>query len=57
MENYFQAIIILAILQEDNMHADSLAVSASIFKIPDSLQLQYQIIVKYMPSIPDNLKH
>ena len=38
------------------MHADSLAVSAISFKIPNKILVQYQIQVNYRPSIYDNLK-
>ena len=55
--NDIQAFNIEAILREDNMHTDSLVVSAITFKVPVSLQLQYQIEVRYKPSIPDNMKH
>jgi hypothetical protein len=37
--------------------ADSLATSASIFKVPLPPKLRYDVEVKYRPSIPDNVKH
>ena len=37
--------------------ADSLVVSASNFKIPLHPKLEYDVEVKYRPSIPDNVKH
>jgi hypothetical protein len=37
--------------------ADSLATSASLFKVPLPPKLRYDIEVKYRPSIPDNVKH
>jgi len=43
IENYFQDFNIEAIPREDNMQANSLAISASTFKVPNSFQLQYQI--------------
>lgn len=57
IQNYFKAFNIEAIPREDNMQAHSLEVSASTFKVPESFQLQYQIEVRYKPSILDNLKH
>ena len=54
---FFSALNITAIPRYQNMHVDSLAVSASSFKIPDKMFVQYQILVKYRPSIPDNIKH
>ena len=57
IENFFQGFNITAIPRDENMHADSLAVSASSFKILEPVLLEYQIQVKYRPSIHDNLKH
>jgi hypothetical protein len=37
--------------------ADSLAVSASHFRIPIPPKLKYDVEVKYRPSIPDNVKY
>ena len=37
--------------------ADSLAVSASQFRVPLPPKLRYDVEVKYRPSIPDNVKH
>jgi hypothetical protein len=37
--------------------ADSLATSASNFKVPLPPKLRYDVEVKYMPSILDNVKH
>jgi hypothetical protein len=36
---------------------DSLAVSTSHFRIPILPKLKYDVEVKYMPSIPDNVKY
>jgi hypothetical protein len=36
---------------------DSLATSASLFKVPLPPKLRYDVEVKYRPSIPDNVKH
>jgi hypothetical protein len=37
--------------------ADSLAVSANNFRIPIPPKIKYDVEVKYMPSIPDNVKY
>jgi hypothetical protein len=37
--------------------ADSLATSASNFKVPLPPKFKYDVEVKYRPSIPDNVKH
>jgi hypothetical protein len=37
--------------------ADSLATSASNFKVPLQPKFRYDVEVKYRPSIPDNVKH
>ena len=37
--------------------ADSLVVSTSNFRIPLPPKLKYDVEVKYIPSIPDNVKH
>lgn len=57
VENFFDAFNLTYIPRNQNIHADSLAVSDSSFKIPDQTNVLYQIQVKYKPSIPDNLKH
>jgi hypothetical protein len=36
---------------------DSLAISTSNFKVPLPPKLEYEVEVKYIPSIPDNVKH
>jgi hypothetical protein len=43
--------------REENVMADSLAVSASNFRVPLPPKLRYDVEVKYRPSIPDNVKH
>lgn len=57
VENIFNAFNLTYIPRDQNIHADSLAVSASSFKIPNQTNVLYQILVKYRPSIPDNLKY
>jgi hypothetical protein len=43
--------------REENTVVDSLAVSASNFRVPLPPKLRYDTEVKYRPSIPDNVKH
>ena len=39
------------------MEADSLAVLASLFHVPENPKEKYQIEVRHKPSIPDNVDH
>lgn len=43
--------------RKENAEADSLAVSASLFWIPQNPKEKYQIEVRDKPSIPDNVDH
>jgi hypothetical protein len=43
--------------RENNSMEDSLVVSTSNFRVPLPPKLQYKVEVKYIPSIPDNVKH
>jgi hypothetical protein len=43
--------------REENTMADSLAISASNFRIPLPPKLKYDVEVRYRPSIPNNVKH
>jgi hypothetical protein len=43
--------------EEKTLWLDSLATSASNFRVPLPPKLKYDIEVKYRPSIPDNVKH
>ena len=40
-----------------NFEADTLAVSASIFQVPEHPKEHFQIEVRYRPSILDNVDH
>jgi hypothetical protein len=51
------AFNILFVPREDNFMVDSLAISASNFKVPLPPKLRYDVEVKYRPSIPGNVKH
>jgi hypothetical protein len=57
VEFFFSKYDISFIPQEENSVADSLAVSASHFRIPIPQKLKYDVEVKYRPSIPDNVKY
>jgi ribonuclease HI len=57
IDSFFSAFNISFIPREENTVADSLASSASIFKVPLLPKLRYDVEVKYRPSIPDNVKH
>jgi ribonuclease HI len=54
--NVFSAFNISFIPREENTLADSLAVSASLLKIPLSPKIKYEEI-RYSPSVLDNIKH
>jgi ribonuclease HI len=57
IDSFFSAFNISFVPREKNTVVDSLATSASNFKVPLPPKLRYDIEVKYRPSIPDNVKH
>jgi ribonuclease HI len=57
IDNFFSTFNISFIPREDNVVVDSLAVSASQFKVPQPPMAKYDVEIKYRPSIPDNVKH
>jgi ribonuclease HI len=57
VDSFFSAFNISFIPREENTLADSLATSASNFKVPLPPKFRYDVEVKYRPSIPDNVKH
>jgi ribonuclease HI len=57
IDNFFLAFNISFIPRRENTMADSLAVSASHFRISLPPKIKYDIEVKYRPSIPDKVKH
>jgi ribonuclease HI len=57
IDSFFSAFNISFIPREENTLADSLAISASNFKVPLPPKFRYDVEVKYRPSIPDNIKH
>jgi hypothetical protein len=57
IDNFFLAFNISFIQREENTSADSLAVSASLLKVPLLPMVEYDVEIKYRPSISDNVKH
>jgi hypothetical protein len=57
VDSFFSAFNISFIPREENTMADSLAISARNFIIPIPPKIKYDVEVKYMPSIPDNVKY
>jgi hypothetical protein len=43
--------------REQNQVVDALATLSMIFKVPFFLDIKYKVEVKYMPTIPDNIKY
>jgi ribonuclease HI len=57
IDSFFLEFNISFIPREKNIVDDSLATSASNFKVPLPPKVRYYVEVKYRPSIPDNFKH
>ena len=57
VENFFEAFNIQFIPRDRNRLADSLAVVTSTFRPPINPKLRYEVEMRHMPSIPDNIKH
>jgi ribonuclease HI len=57
IDSFFLAFNISFIPRGENTVVDSLAISASNFRVPLPPKLRYDTEVKYRPSIPDNVKH
>jgi hypothetical protein len=57
IDNLFSTFNISFIPREENTLADSLAVSASLFNIPLSPKIKYEVEIRYRPSVLDNIKH
>jgi hypothetical protein len=55
--SFFSAFNISFVPREKNTVVDSLATSASSFKVPLPPKFRYDVEVKYRPSIPNNVKH
>ena len=56
IDNYFVAFNITYIPRDHNQTANSLALATTHFRIPKTTQLMYPIKVRYIPSVPDNVK-
>jgi ribonuclease HI len=57
IDSFFSAFNISFIPREENTMAYSLATLASNFRVPLPPKSRYDVEVKYMPSISDNVKH
>jgi ribonuclease HI len=57
IDNFFSAFNISFIPREENTMVDSLAISASQFRVPLPPKLRYDVEIRYRPSVPDNIKH
>jgi hypothetical protein len=57
IDNFFSAFNISFIPREENTLADSLAVSASQFRIPLPPRIKYYVEIRYRPFVLDNMKH
>jgi hypothetical protein len=57
VDSFFLAFNISFIPREENTMDDSLDVSTSNFRVPLPPKLKYDVEVKYIPSIPNNVKH
>ena len=57
LKDSFNSFCISYIPRAKNQLADSLAVSASMFIPPVLPRLVYEVQVKYIPSLPDNVQH
>jgi ribonuclease HI len=57
VEAFFLSFNIVYIPRNQNEQVDSLVVATSTFKPPFPPKLKYEVEVRYMPSIPDNVKH
>ena len=57
IDHFFTTFNISFIPRDHNQTADSLALAATFFKVPQNTQLKYPIEVRHRPSIHDNIKH
>jgi ribonuclease HI len=46
-----------AIPREQNQVVDALTTSTAVFKVPNFPEKRYKVEFKYMPAVPDNMKH
>jgi ribonuclease HI len=57
IDNFFSAFNISFIPREENTLVNSLVVSSSLFKIPLSPKIKYEVEIRYMPFVLDNIRH
>jgi hypothetical protein len=57
IDNFYSTFNISFIPREENTLDDSLVVSASLFRIPLSPKIKYDVEIRYRPSVLDNIKH
>jgi hypothetical protein len=57
VESFFLSFNIVYIPRNQNEQVDSLAMAASTFKPPLPPKMKYEVEVRYMPLIPENVKH
>jgi hypothetical protein len=57
IDNCYVDFIISTILREFNQQVYCLVVAASTFKLPTTLEIKYDIEMRYKPSIHDNIKY
>jgi hypothetical protein len=57
IDNFFLDFNISFIPRKENTLADSLAVSASLFRIPLPPKIKYDVEIRYRSSVLDNIKH
>jgi hypothetical protein len=57
VDSFFWDFNISFVPREENIVSSSLVVSASKFKVPFPPKPKYDVEIKYMPSVPDNVKH
>jgi ribonuclease HI len=57
IDSFFLAFNIPFVPREENVMADSLAVSASHFRIPLLPKIRYDVEIQYRTFVPDNIKH
>jgi ribonuclease HI len=57
IDNFFSYLNITFVPREENTLADTLAVSASLFRVPLPPKIHGEVEIRYRTSIPDNVKH
>jgi hypothetical protein len=57
IDNLFLAFNLSFIPREQNQKVDSMALAASMFRPPIGPSIKYQVEIKHITTIPDNIKH